>query len=199
MEARLGMKTRPRTVVARVATVVQLIALAAFAGSSGASFTQSADAVSASPGALLKTVSLPAASPCASGGSLLTLVAGRLVNANFAGFPILLAVACPTSNTISFLDPNSSGATNPAVGASVVASVTTSTAPTGGWLALSARPDQGDMLGCGNVVVNDGELTLIEAQVFSIPIAVASGTTANVTPTLLFTADLGGGSCDGLR
>jgi uncharacterized repeat protein (TIGR01451 family) len=184
--------------IRRVAVLVQLVALSVFASASGVSFTGSVDAATTATGSLLKTVPLPATSPCASGGSLLTLVEGRLVNVNFATFPILLAVACPTSNTISFLDPNSSGATNPAVGASVVASVTTSTAPTGGWLALSARPDQGDMLGCGNVVVNNGELTSIQAQVFSIPNAIASGTSANVTPTLLFTADLGGGSCDGL-
>jgi uncharacterized repeat protein (TIGR01451 family) len=192
----MGMTTRAsRRVVARIATVVQLVALVTLAGSSGMSFLRPAEAASAATGTLLKTVSMPASLACAAGGgSVLTLVAGRMLGQAFAGFPILLAVGCPGSSVISFLDPNSAGATNPAVGAAVVTTVTTSTAPpAGGWRSFAVRPDMGDLIGCGNIQVTGGGFVTFQTQIYSIPL-----TSTAVTPALLFTTGLSGGTCDGL-
>src|SRR5439155_20901050 len=149
----MGMKSRAsRRVVARIATVVQLVAVVILAGSSGVSFLQPVEAASAATGTLLKTVSIPPSLACAGSGSVLTEVAGRMLGQQFAAFPILLAVGCPGSNTISFLDPKSANATDPTKGATVVATVTTSTAPpAAGWRAFSVRPDMGDIIGCGNI------------------------------------------------
>jgi uncharacterized repeat protein (TIGR01451 family) len=191
------MRSRAKiALAARIATAVQLLALVIFAGSSGIGFVQPAEAAaSAATGTLLKTVSLPSALAC-SNGSILTLVSGRMLGQSLSGFPILLAVGCPNSNVISFLDPNSAGATNPQVGATVVATVTTNTAPPAtGWLALAVRPDQGDLIGCGNITVSNVGLATSQAQVYSIPISTPNTT---VTPTLLFSASLAGGNCDGL-
>src|SRR5690348_12138352 len=94
-----------RRFIVRVATIVLLGAFATSAVFSGTSFVQPAAAAAAPTGTLLKTVSIPA---CSGGGSVLTQVAGRMLsNQALTVFPVLLAVGCPSSNTISFVDPNS--------------------------------------------------------------------------------------------
>jgi uncharacterized repeat protein (TIGR01451 family) len=199
------MKKRSRSVVARISLVMQFVALAVLAASPGMSLMErTADAATAATGALLKTVNLPASVPCTTGGSVQTLVAGRMVGQQFANFPILLAVGCSgdatlaTTRTISFLDPNSAGATTSA-GATVVATIVTSTAPSsGGWRSLAVRPDRGDLIGCGNSTIPSDGFSLTQSEVHSIPIGISTGTTANVIPTLLFTNGLNSGDCDGL-
>jgi uncharacterized repeat protein (TIGR01451 family) len=187
----MGMKFRAsKRAAARVATVIQLVALATLAGSSGASFVHLADAATQNTGTLLKTVSIPLCTG-GGGGSLLSLIAGRLLGstAAFASFPILLAVGCPTSNTISFVDPNAG--TVP-----TGATVNVTNTPTGGFHALAARPDMGDLIGCANTTVPNGELgTFLTTEVYSIPL-----TSTSVSATQLFSTTLSGGVglCDGL-
>jgi uncharacterized repeat protein (TIGR01451 family) len=179
------MKTSAKSAIVRLATVIQFVALIAVASSSPGSFLRPADAASAT-GTLLRTLTLPSALTCAAGGgSLMTEVAGRMLGQATSGYPILLAVGCPGSNAISFLDPSN---------ASVVATVTTSPpTATGVWRSLAMRPDQGDLIGCWSITTFDGEFSTTQNQVYSIPITSPSSTTA-----LLFSPASITASCDGL-
>src|SRR2546427_2682516 len=104
-----------------------------------------ASAVEADVGQTLKTVAIPASANCAfegtDFGTALTLVPGG--KAGFPKIPILLVTSCNvfgegTTAVLFFIDPST---------ATVVKTLTTSVTPDSGWLALTPRPDQGDLMG----------------------------------------------------
>jgi uncharacterized repeat protein (TIGR01451 family) len=172
---------------------VPLLALFTLAGSSGSGFVPPAAAASVPTGMLLKTVSLT--STCPAGGSVVTLVSGRLLGETLSAFPVLLAVGCPNSNVISFVDPNS---TNPST--QVVATVTATTTPaTPGWSALAVRPNMGDLIGCTNITGSTG---VVQTQVYSIPLTAPNMLPPNISVTAsLLPLNSGSpitGTCDGL-
>jgi uncharacterized repeat protein (TIGR01451 family) len=182
----MGMKfPASKRAIARFVTIVQLGALATVAGSSGMSSLGSADAATATTGTPLATTAIPS---CTGGGSVLAIVRGGALNIQaLAAFPTLLAVGCPSSNTISFVDPNKG---------TVQATVAVSNLPAGGFTALASRPDRGDLIGCANTTVTPIEGTpFLTTQIYSIPI-----TTSSVSATPLVTTTLGTGAtgCDGL-
>lgn len=174
-----------RRAVARFATVAVFIALAIVAGSSGMSFQGSAEAAAATTGTQLASTAIPA---CASGGSVLGIVRGGSLNIQaLAAFPVLLAVGCPSSNTISFVDPGKG---------TVQATVSVTNLPTGGFTALAARPDRGDLIGCANTTVAPIAGTpFLTTQIYSIPLNTSS---VSATQLLSTTLAAGVGACDGL-
>ena len=108
------------------------------------------------------------------GGTSMAVVQGsKLKNVDPVQYPVLLAMSCldnggdTASNTrrsqINFIDPNSAPTS-----AKLVKTLTTRisgaiAAPSNGWAHLVLRPDQGDLLGCGN----DGSLYKIAFSQFS--------------------------------
>jgi uncharacterized repeat protein (TIGR01451 family) len=180
----MSIRTSKQT-VARVATVAAFVALALVAASSGTSSLLPAEASAATTGTLLKMVATPA---CSGGGSVLATISGRMLNIQaLTVFPVLLAVGCPSSNQISFIDP-SSGTTE--------ATVSVANLPAGGFRSLAARPDAGDLLGCANTTVTpvDGS-PFLTTQIYSIPLTASSGSATQLLSTTLAN---GVGTCDGL-
>jgi len=91
----------------------------------------------AAVGTALGVVAIPAGALCAGdSGTAVAIVPGG--KAGFPSIPVLLVTSC--QNKLFFIDPAGSAAP--------VRTLTTSVTPTGGWKALNARADKGDLLAC---------------------------------------------------
>jgi hypothetical protein len=126
---------------------------------------------------------------CATGtqGTSIAIVQGsKLAGVDPVAYPVLLVVSClsntpATAEALNFLDPKSG---------KVIKQISTTTAPSsgpagpGGWAHLVHRPDQGNLLGCGN----DGSIYSIAYSQFDTSQQIPNPATA---PTL---ASIGGGA-----
>ena len=146
-------------------------------------------------GAITPTLPVPNPSgfvnpSCLQGGTSLAVVSGsKLAGVDPVLYPVALVVSCLDNsdvtirsrlnfiNPITIPPPPALPVTVPA--GTVVKQITTTAAPSNGWAHLVNRPDQGDLLGCGNngglytidysqtTTAVDGTATLLTAPVIS--------------------------------
>src|SRR5438132_12694857 len=105
-------------------------------------------AAEAAVGDVFPPVAIPAGALCAGdSGTAVAVVPGG--KAGFPQIPVLLVTSC--QDKLRFL--------NPANSAAPVLTLTTSVTVSGGWKALTLRPDKGDLLACQQVSVNPNQTT----------------------------------------